>query len=167
MSLPSSPDRGWHLAWAGVFVANSIVPLWLGWEVTRRGGWVGMVAATAATFLFGFLVGPRWRSLRITIVAGGTVTAPSQVFPLVQIAAGVLSLRAVDSLGFEPDEGLGNSHSLTDPGAFLVTLLTAGLLQAAAFACGTVVRATGRAVDRQIERKVRERREWSPRQKAS
>ena len=71
--------------------------------------------------------------------------------------AGLISLGVVDRLGFEPEEGLGNSSSLTELGGFLAALLTAGVMLGAALVCGVIIRATGRAVDRQIERKLAER----------
>ena len=147
----------WHFTWAGVFAANSVVPLWLGWYVTGHGGRVGMLAATAMTLATGLVVVPRWSGLRTTLVAGGAFTAITQVFPVVQLTAGVISLGVVDRLGFEPEEGLGNRSSLTEAGGFFAALLTAGVMLGAALACGVAIRATGRAVDRQIERKLRER----------
>ena len=132
----------WHFAWAGVFSANLIVPLWLGWEITRNGGRVGMFIAIAVLLASSLLALSRRPELRKSVVAGGVFTALTQVLPLVQMAAGLLSLSVVDQCCFEA-------------GGFLVTILTAGLLLVAALACGVIIRATGRAVDRQIERKVR------------
>src|SRR5262245_44078133 len=43
-----------HLAWGIVFVLNSLVPFfWLGWDMTRSGGRIGMTAATVALWLLG------------------------------------------------------------------------------------------------------------------
>ncbi len=158
---------GGNVAWVVVYLANLVVPLWLGWEITSSGGQHGMVAATALMLLLTLLVVPRWSELRMTLVAGSTLTAISQAVPLVQIVVGILSLQAVHYLGFVQEGG----YQLTEPGGFLAAILTACMMLAAAFKCGVFIRAVGRAkswvsrchdwpgppADWQIQRKLRER----------
>ncbi len=134
-SVASPSVWGGNVAWVAVFLANLIVPLSLGWEVTGNGGRVGMGAATALMLLLTLLVVPRWSELRMTLLVGGIFTAITQAVPFVQLVVGLLSLQAVHLLGFEQGDG----HSLTEPGGFLATLLTACMMLAAAFMCGEVM----------------------------
>ncbi|MBA4192617.1 MAG: hypothetical protein C0467_32010 [Planctomycetaceae bacterium] len=133
-----------------VFVANLIVPLFLGWEATGDGGRVGMVAATAVVLLLTLLVVPKWSELRMILVAGGIFTAVAQTLPLIQIIVGIMSVQTVRHLGFVQEYG----YRLTELGGFLATLLTACMMLAAAFMSGVFLRAVGRDADRRREAMV-------------
>jgi hypothetical protein len=127
-----------------VYVANLPVPLLLGWDVTCNGGRVGMAAATAPVLAVSLPVVPRWRWLRVPLVIGGVALALAQAFFVVQFMVGILSQAAVGRMGFEPGVGLGAPGHLTEPGGFVVTLLTGGPLLVVAWVCGAALWRLGR-----------------------
>jgi hypothetical protein len=83
--------------------------------------------------VLGHLVVASISGWRIILVGGGFCIALSQLFPILQMFAGLLSLVVVHR-GLVTD-----SYSLTAPAAFLVTMLTGAQLLVAALGCGIVV----------------------------
>ncbi|MCE9568254.1 MAG: hypothetical protein K8U57_40155 [Planctomycetes bacterium] len=168
--MPSVASRsvwGGNVAWVVIFLANLIVLLWCGWQVTRDSGRAGMIAATALMLLLTLRVVPKWSEFRMTLVVGGIFTAIAQTVPVIQIVGGILSLRTVEFLGLVQ----GYANGPTEPGGFLATLLMACMMLAAAFMSGVFLRGVSRAeswvlqgddwpgppADWQIQRSLRER----------
>jgi hypothetical protein len=132
---------GWHLAWAAVFAANLVVPVMLGWEVTRRGGRGGLVGAVVLLWVAGHLLVARVPAIGQAVVLGGLVTAATQVYPMLQGMAGVTSLWMVEWLS-NPAAGREMFlDGMNDATAFAATLLTAAQVGVVALVCGPVVRA--------------------------
>jgi hypothetical protein len=127
--LNSLSLSAWRWAWVGLCLANLVLPMFLGWVVTGNGGRVGMLAAVALILVRGRVLVERWARVRVALAIGGIATAVLQACPILQLAAGCLSLWVVDQMGYR----IGG---LTELGGFLVTLLTAVLMILVALAFG-------------------------------
>lgn len=133
----------WHPAWAAVLAANLIVPAPLGWEVTRDGDRGGLVGGVALLWAAGHLLLARVPAAGRPVVLGGVVTALTQLFPVLQIMAGLTSLwvvRMASDPDPDPDGGM-SARGMTDAEAFAATLLTAAQVGMVALVCGPFVRA--------------------------
>jgi hypothetical protein len=139
-------STAWHVAWAVVFLANLIAPLLLAWSMTEGEARFGMFAAVALVWVSGHLAIARAAGWRLILVGGGFCVALSQLFPILQVFAGLLSLTAIH-YGFATDP-----FSFTAPAAFLATVLTAAQLLVTAVGCGVVVEAGCRPREYQAER---------------
>ncbi|HEX4613931.1 MAG TPA: hypothetical protein VH092_37465 [Urbifossiella sp.] len=131
---------GWHRAWPVVLAINLYIPVTLGWEVTRDTGHCGLLAAVVLIWTVGHLLIARVPGVGLPLVIGGVVTAAAQFFPVLQIMAGLTSLRVVDSATGSPSGWQGPSE-MTEAKAFVATVLTATQVAAVALVCGAVVRA--------------------------
>jgi hypothetical protein len=130
----------WHLAWVTVLAANLVLPAQLGWEVTRGGGRLGLVAAVVLLWAAGHLLLARGPALGEPLVLGGVVTAAAQFFPVLQLMAGLTSLWVVERLTGPPEAHLPFGSGLTDAKAFAATILTAAQVAIVALVFGPVVR---------------------------
>lgn len=96
---PRKPDWLSIYGWPVVFAANMIVPLLIGLDVTREGGLTGLVIACAlllvAGWVFYYL---RPQSMR-TVLLGAAMLAVTQIFPILQIVAGLGALLVVETIG--------------------------------------------------------------------
>jgi hypothetical protein len=128
----------WAVLWGGVYAANMVVPLLFGWTTTARGGRIGLVLAVVLLYWIVFWVGGKSRDLRSIMLSGGGLVALSQLFPMLQIAAGLIALGIVGKLtgvNLGPDdspiEGPVPEHA-----GFLATLITGAILLAGAACAG-------------------------------
>ncbi|HEY1190545.1 MAG TPA: hypothetical protein VGE74_23125 [Gemmata sp.] len=109
----------WQWGWALAVLANLPVPLGMGLIAVWKGSALGMFAGIVAFWLVGAAVIARVPLMRSPLVHGGLLFAVSQFVPVVQFFAGA---AAMDLCAIESD-------SLpTDRDAFLVTVVTGGLL---------------------------------------
>jgi hypothetical protein len=138
-----------HVAWVLVFLGNLIVPLLCGWQMTGSGGHVGIVLAIVPMWCLGHYVVDSYRTVRGPLLAGGLCVGLSQVVPVIQVIAGLVGVGIASRMfhdappGQDPDIGL--TH-LTEPGAFVATLVTGALLLVAAAVLGLLLRITLRSL---------------------
>ncbi|MEM8679391.1 MAG: hypothetical protein AAGF97_08570 [Planctomycetota bacterium] len=122
-----------------MFAINLIVPLMWATSLVNRHGKVGMLAAIPVLYLMG------WATCRIhpvcarSMLNGGALVALTQLFPILQILAGLFALSVV---GFEDRfDQVASVGFPNERGGFLVTLLVGGLLMGLAFSLGATVEA--------------------------
>jgi hypothetical protein len=137
----TSPTREWQWGWGIVLLANLPMPLLFGLFVVSNSGQLGMLAGVAVVWFAGHLHVGRSAVLRGPLLLGGGCVALSQIFPLLHIGAGTLSV-----------ETLGNDRELAPGLAFVATLLTAAQLLAVALVCGFFLRWAGLLADRLLVR---------------
>lgn len=128
------------LAWVGVFLLNLCMPVFFGSLVTERGGRSGMFAGVALLFVIGYRLCTSAQRIGRTLVVGGVAVGLMQVFPAVQMMAGIVGFCAVSTLqleGPDPDDVMLRVRS--DSSGFVLTIVTGGLLMAAAFVAGLLV----------------------------
>jgi hypothetical protein len=144
-SLPADPgaSRRLKLAWCGVFLANLCAPLWFGWLMTERGGTLGMFASVSVLFVVGYWVCAIRETVAKALVVGGVAVALTQVFPILQIAAGMAGLLLAAVMGLlqwpEPEDVFPSVTN--DLRAFVVGMTTGVLLMGMALVAGLVIRA--------------------------
>jgi hypothetical protein len=134
-------DRRHYFAWVVVFVFNMAVPLLFGWEETRDHGKVGLMVAALLLLALGCLICAADRRLATPLIAGSAMIGITQVFPLLQIVAGLLGMSVGRALGLGAhgrDAGPGRIGS--EAGGFVVTLVTGGILMAVSAGSGMLIR---------------------------
>lgn len=108
----------WQWGWALAVAANLPIPLLFGLAAVAKGGLFGMCAGIGAFWLAGAVVMARVPRMRRPLVYGGCIFALSQFFPVAQLVAGAVSL-----------ELFGGTHEpMSEPAAFLATVVTGGQL---------------------------------------
>lgn len=124
-------------AWPVLLVLNSSVPLLLGSRMIQEHGKWGVALAVLLFATGGWVICARWPWLRSRLLSGAGILALTQVFPLLQIIAGVIALKIAVRFGqarvasdFAPDR----IHS--ELGGFVVTAITGGILFCAAVVIG-------------------------------
>ena len=125
-STPFDP-KPWRRAWLGVYLANLVVPLHIGWSVTHGAARVGMLLALVPFWRSGHFLCSRSRIVAVVVVAGAGIMACTQINPVLQLSAGAYALGIADQAGFgsstppavEVDSG---------PGGFLATMVTGSIL---------------------------------------
>ncbi len=130
--------RALVLSWAVVFAANLIVPGFLGWMVTREGGKLGMLIGTILVFALGCRACFVSRRAMLTVVYGGWVVAASQLFPFLQMLAGMMGVEVAVALGQATDERLPDVVTIS--GGVVATMFVGFALIAAALAFGAACR---------------------------
>jgi asparagine N-glycosylation enzyme membrane subunit Stt3 len=136
-SRPAGPPaaragRGWHVAWAAVFAANLPAPLYLASELDGHAAyWAGVAAALLAALALGHRAVARDPAARGALVSGGVVVALTQVFPVVQVYAGIGAAVVAQFVVPEKNEFARG---------FWLTTFTGALLVAVALLCGALVR---------------------------
>ena len=121
-----NPSR--RVVWTLVFVANLLVPLMLGWSTTRNHGRVAMFVAIVMLWFVGDNAGKKGRTLGSGLLVGGVVVGLSQIYPFLQLIAGLIALTVAKQLGQANEE----FDVTSELGGFIATTVTGGLLMAAA-----------------------------------
>lgn len=111
--------------WPVVFLLNMIVPTLFGWQITREGGRLGMSAATALLLISGWWVCFIQPSNGRMLVLGAAILSLSQLFPVIQMVAGMVALAMC---GFGINEDDGAMRPVSEAGGFLITLIVGGIL---------------------------------------
>lgn len=124
-----------RVGWSLVFVANLPVPLLCGLALTGWGGRLGMLAAIGVLYIGGWESCRSYRRLASVIIAGGTLVALAQGYPLGHICAGTISIGISRGLKLV-SYGENISGAL---GGCVVTLLTGEILLAAALVAGMMI----------------------------
>lgn len=127
--------------WTAVFLLNMPLPLLYGWIFTQNHGRAGMFAAAATLLLLGGWVCVTQRKLGLALVVGGAPLALSQIFPLAQFMAGLVALIIGDFFRQVENKDDTVGEVVSEPGGFLVTMITGSLLMGAALVLGLLLRA--------------------------
>ncbi len=143
LSPGPAPERvvglQWRIAWTVVFALNLIVPLNFALGMTHGLAWIGVAVGTALMLGLGHLAGARSRTVAFDLVAGGVCVGLSQVFPILQFIAGILSNPITSFLlGLDVSDDKGPNFTTVHEG-FLMTTLTAVFLIGAALVSGHVI----------------------------
>jgi hypothetical protein len=132
----------WHIYWPFIVAANLIVPLYWGWEFTEDGGRWGMALAILVVSLLGHVAIYLYREMGFILVIGGFLVCLTQLYPIPQMIAGMLSMALVSAMGPSLSNGIdvaGFPEKLTECGGFVVTIATAIQLVTAAIVGGLLV----------------------------
>jgi hypothetical protein len=129
----ANPDRLMRLRiwWLAVLAANLPGPLYFGIPMTADGGWVGLLLAIGLVWLLGHMA-CRWTPwLASAVIVGGWCVAAGQLWPIAQIAAGIVGMHV----------GAGGEMRARGPWAgFVATFVTGGALLAVAAILGAPLR---------------------------
>jgi hypothetical protein len=126
-------------AWPIVFGLNLVIPLLLGWDMTREHGRIGVFLAAALLLTSGWAVCYARPSVARRLILGSTLTALSQLFPILQIVAGCIAVAVADSFALLGHGGHGGPAQFSEPGGFIVTLLVGCILLTFAGTTGWVL----------------------------
>jgi hypothetical protein len=137
----NTPAWPWQIGWSFVFGANLILPLLFGWEMTRRGGWIGMGCAIVVWWTLGLLACVCARRLATRLVYGGVLVALFQGCFIPHIIVGTISLGIWSALSGDAvgDHVVMAGARFPEIGGFVVTFLTGGQLLFLALICGGVI----------------------------
>jgi hypothetical protein len=122
-----------ELGWFGVFALNLAFPLLFGWELTRANGRIGMLLAIPVLLAAGRWICREHRDLGRLLVVGGVLVGLSQVYPLLQMVAGIGGMLVGQVLGQVSMAGAATPAPLSQVGGFVMALTTGSLLMA--FSC--------------------------------
>ena len=129
-----------YVAWCVLFGFNLIVPGFLGWVMTSAHGRLGMLVAIALLLVIGLYTCSFGRKVAHSLNLGAAVVATTQVFPVLQMVAGLIGFAASGFLGqvvydeFHPPEVISNL------GGFVATLVTGGILMGVNYGLGAAIR---------------------------
>jgi len=125
--MATDPARRRRLqVWTIVYALNLVVPAFLGWEMTERGGRIGMAAAVMAGWTAGTFICHQSHRLGVVLVRGGAWVAASQFVPVLQLGAGIVGIlcwNAIAGHGSFADGGLRAELS-----GFALTLFVGSIL---------------------------------------
>jgi hypothetical protein len=125
------------LPWLVVYVVNLIVPLILAVSATNQSGKVGMGLGILLVFALGCRLCFVSRRAVLTVVYGGWVVAAAQLFPLLQICAGIAGIRVASALSGWSMHREEKGDSVL--GGFLATVVTGALLLTVATVLGRII----------------------------
>jgi hypothetical protein len=126
--------QGVLFAWVAVFVVNLAAPLLFGCMVTEKGGRIGMAIATILCFAAGCWVCANVGEIGVFLIVGGIPIGISQLFPVLQMAAGFVAMTLGHVVGL-----VDSAHATNELGGFLLTVVTGVLLMSLSVASGFVI----------------------------
>jgi hypothetical protein len=129
------------VGWTAVCLLNMPLPLLLAGEVTKHHGRTGMLVASATLFLVGAWVCVAQPKLGLALVVGGAPIALSQIVPFLQIMAGLVALAVGEFFQQVENQDDVPGQVVSEPGGFILTMITGGLLMGAALTLGLLMRA--------------------------
>ena len=136
-----SAGMGVYIAWIGIFVLNMAVPLLFGSSITQQHGKLGMSAAALLLFAAGCFICAANRKLAKTLIAGEILIGLAQLFPILQIIAGMIGMAAGQALGLAEIGDDTRSLAVSGEfGGFVVTCVTGGILIASGASAGMLLR---------------------------
>jgi hypothetical protein len=129
-----------YAAWAFVLAINMAVPLLFSGSVTEQHGKLGMGVALLSFLVCGCYLCAYHRKLALALLVGGVLVALTQLFPILQILAGLIGMAVGQSLG-QTSSGADEAtpHLRSEVGGFVVTLVTGGILIGAAACSGMAI----------------------------
>ncbi len=126
------------MTWALVYWINAIVPFALGLAVTGGAGLVGMLLGLALMFGAAGRLTAVSREFKIAFEVGGWIVAASQLFPVLQVLAGAIGLRAAAGWRQAADHSpMISANGVL--GGFIATVGTGGILMTFAMGIGMLV----------------------------
>jgi hypothetical protein len=140
LSPYSSIDRTAFLSWPAVFGANLVIPVLLGWQIARDYGRLGMCFTAMLFLAVGWMLCYIRPAIARRLIAGSTLFAFSQLFPIVQIISGMAAVQVVVLLGLgDPRGDMGIPSIPTFLGGCLATAMVGGFLLGSAGVLGFIV----------------------------
>lgn len=132
------------MPWSALYLANLPLPMFMGFCVAYGPGVIGMAVGIAGLYLAGrgACRADSWGVLMFSY--GGTLVAGLQMFPVLQLIAGMLGVGTASALG--QGGSADNSLPLTAAGGLIATLVTGVVLIACATVAGFVLMAFRYAV---------------------
>jgi hypothetical protein len=127
--------------WTAIFLLNMPLPLLFAGEVTRNHGRSGVFVASATLWLLGGWVCVAQRKVGFALAVGGAPVALSQIVPLLQIMAGIVALTVGELFQQVENKDDAVGQVVSEPGGFLLTMITGSLLMGAALVLGLLLRA--------------------------
>lgn len=138
--------RRLKVLWTLVYAANLVMPALFGLPAVQGLGFAGVGLAIVALWFAGLHIGDKNPRLLRRLARGGIVVALSQLFPVLQVAAGTLALIFTGVFPVAAVEG--SVELISDPmRGFMATAMTGGFLLSAALLFGA-------GVDRFYERRT-------------
>jgi MFS family permease len=128
-------------SWVFVFFVNLAVPLLFSSSMNQEHGRLGMFVAALLLLALGSCICAAGRKLAATLIAGGAIIGLTQLFPGLQLIAGVIGMTVGQALRLA-DIGDENrpARLISDYGGFVVTFVTGGILIATAACSGMLLR---------------------------
>jgi hypothetical protein len=120
---------------------NLIVPLMYGLLETREHGFVGMLVGSLILLLGGFWCCFRFKDFSKALIVGGWIVALSQVYPLLQMLAGIFGMGVANAVGPSPDEEYSPYSIHSEPAGCVATIMTGAILIGVSALIGLFVRA--------------------------
>ncbi|HWB09567.1 MAG TPA: hypothetical protein VG826_10095 [Pirellulales bacterium] len=142
---PQGGAKRLYFGWLAVFALNLIFPLLMAWGMTAPDGRIGMLLAIIVLLALGFWICASARQVGFALVVGGVAVALSQIFPILQMMAGILGFALTKAIGAAPTpdgiahDGLPDVETLA--AGFVITMTTGGLLIAASTLAGLMIQA--------------------------
>ncbi len=138
-AMPTGPARASVWGWIVVYVVNLPVALFLGCCTTSGAATFGMCIAVVFQLAAGIFATRRFPGTLSVIIIGGVLTALSQLYPVLQMFAGVVALGITTSIFPSVEADLGVRIVGSFPAGFLATCITAFLVILVAGAVGGLV----------------------------
>ena len=130
-----------YVTWAFVFALNMALPLLFSSSVTQQRGKLGMSIAALFLLTSGCFICAAGRKHAAALISGGALVGLSQLFPFLQIIAGMLGMIVGQVLGLAYDGNDERSPQIiSEFGGFVVTFVTGGILMAASASAGILLR---------------------------
>ena len=133
-------DRFAMIAWPVVFGLNLILPWFLSLGLTQRHGRFGVEGALAVLLVCSWSLCYLVPYVARRLIFGSIFTALTQLFPVVQIYAGVIAISLAKKIGmmnYDDDMQLGST--LSETGGFVVTTIVGGIILGFAFVSGALL----------------------------
>lgn len=117
---PAPKSKRWSiLLWPLVFAFNLLSCLYMGWSSAQESGRIGLLAACTAFLLGGWALCLAWPTAARQLLFGAFLLGLTQIFPLLQLTAGLIAFAIAVRLGF-----VGDGLAITsDSAAALITTL--------------------------------------------
>ncbi len=126
-----------YLAWFAVFLLNLAIPLLLALSQTDERGRIGMLIAVTLLCAAGCWVCANSARAGRSLVVGGVLVGLSQLFPILQMIAGLTAITVAAALGLTKREV--HASITTEIGGTIVTLITGTILMSMAAGVGFVI----------------------------
>jgi len=128
------------IIWPFIFMANMILPMLFGWDLLDKAGSIGVLCATLALLIPGWLLIAIWPAAGKRLIVGAILMTLLQFFPVLHIILGVVAFEVTAYLGQATEMNDLQSASIdTELGGFIITMLVGSGLLAIATGMGTIL----------------------------
>lgn len=128
------------IQWTVVVLCNLIVPLLFGLALSRTDGIVGIAVAVVFMLVLGYFASIYLPFFVLFSVRGGLLVGVSQIIPVVHVLAGYVSMMLLRFVGLLEVDVLVGDKRIGFISAFLLTVLTGGILIMVACGLGLLMR---------------------------